>query len=143
MQSFEKGRWVWYNCLKMVLFDYLICNEDRHGGNWGLQHGRVTPLFDHNIAFGGDTSPVDAEFFFANLTFPFYLISEHAQNADKLVAFVLSENPTYKVLLAEWVALLEQVSLPDIAEPSLQSDVQSINKLFQRRLAYVLRTQLS
>ena len=32
----------------MCLSDYLIMNEDRHAGNWGISRGKVAPLFDHN-----------------------------------------------------------------------------------------------
>ena len=39
--------------IEMCLFDYLIMNEDRHAGNWGIIEGRVAPLFDHNFALGG------------------------------------------------------------------------------------------
>ena len=40
--------------IQMCLFDYLIMNEDRHAGNWGIMDNGIAPLFDHNYTFGGD-----------------------------------------------------------------------------------------
>lgn len=35
---------------RMAVFDYMIINLDRHGGNWGFSGDDVI-LFDHNLAF--------------------------------------------------------------------------------------------
>lgn len=45
----------------MWIVDYLICNNDRHFGNYGMYYNadtmeiiRMHPLFDHNKAFNDD-----------------------------------------------------------------------------------------
>lgn len=46
---------------QMLVVDYIVCNWDRHLGNWGFHHditkGDVVglhPLFDHNNSFGSE-----------------------------------------------------------------------------------------
>jgi len=36
---------------KAAVFDYIIGNEDRHGGNWVVSHGGNLKLIDHGLAF--------------------------------------------------------------------------------------------
>ena len=51
------------NFYKMLIVDYLICNPDRHGNNWGFYMNNNTmevtmlhPLFDHNMAYDAEMS---------------------------------------------------------------------------------------
>ena len=71
----------------MCLFDYLIMNEDRHAGNWGIINGRVAPLFDHNIAFGGDVIIKDIDEAMRTLNSPFYVDDENKSRHDTLLLY--------------------------------------------------------
>ena len=75
---------------KMWIVDYLLCNRDRHGQNWGLYYKPKTmeivgchPLFDHNNAFDNDwMHDRDKEYQFGNMT-----IREAAHRAMSRVDF--------------------------------------------------------
>ena len=75
---------------KMWIVDYLLCNRDRHGQNWGLYYKPKTmeivgchPLFDHNNAFDNDwMKDRDAKYQFGDMS-----IREAAHKAMKHVDF--------------------------------------------------------
>lgn len=75
---------------KMWIVDYLLCNRDRHGQNWGLYYKPKTmeivgchPLFDHNNAFDSDwMKDRDSKYQFGNMT-----IREAAHRAMSRVDF--------------------------------------------------------
>lgn len=61
MQDLEKFK-------SMLVFDALICNEDRHMGNYGIIRDSVTgtvkgmaPLFDHNLALFAGSMPDEVD----------------------------------------------------------------------------------
>jgi len=62
--------------VQMCLFDYLVMNEDRHAGNWGIFDNKVAPLFDHNQCFGGDAANYgyfDMDHFMVAVSSAFYV----------------------------------------------------------------------
>ena len=75
---------------KMWIVDYLLCNRDRHGQNWGFYYKPHSmeivschPLFDHNNAFDKDwMQDRDAAYQFGDMT-----IREAAHKAMKNVDF--------------------------------------------------------
>ncbi len=71
----------------MCLFDYVIMNEDRHAGNWGIIDNKVAPLFDHNNCFGGSEPYVDFDYFMTRVTSSFYVNTEYEQSHDKILEF--------------------------------------------------------
>ena len=74
--------------IDMLLFDYLIMNEDRHAGNWGVFNNKVVPLYDHNISFGATAETNDFNYFMAHLTFPFTIHSDYDNSADKILEYI-------------------------------------------------------
>lgn len=82
---------------KMWVVDYLLCNRDRHGQNWGLYYNPRTmqilschPLFDHNNAFGNEwMHNRDASYQFGSMT-----IREAAHKAMTHVDFHFIEDIT-------------------------------------------------
>lgn len=123
---------------EMCLFDYLIMNEDRHAGNWGIRDGEVAPLFDHNVSFGGEQSPVDKEIFMVGLTSPLDTGVEYHQQHDKILT-LLYELDSAKV--QKFLALLETVGEIDL--PALKElypkQYGIIVKLLQARVLYMFR----
>ena len=75
---------------KMWIVDFLLCNRDRHGQNWGFYYNPKTmeivgchPLFDHNNAFDNDwMKDRDAKYQFGGMT-----IREAAHRAMNHVDF--------------------------------------------------------
>ena len=70
----------------MCIVDYLICNQDRHGENWGFymdnKTGRLVslhPLFDHNWEFGEIAMRND----FPSKVFEGYSLREVAQTISR------------------------------------------------------------
>ena len=89
---------------KMWIVDYLICNRDRHGQNWGLYYKPKTmeivgchPLFDHNNAFDNDwMHDRDKEYQFGNIT-----IREAAHRAMSRVDFHFISDITREDFITE------------------------------------------
>lgn len=82
---------------KMWIVDYLLCNRDRHGQNWGFYYNPKTmeiicchPLFDHNNAFDLDwMQDRSAKYQFGDMT-----IRDAAHYAMKRIDFHFTKEVT-------------------------------------------------
>ena len=89
---------------KMWIVDYLLCNRDRHGQNWGFYYNPTTmkilgchPLFDHNNAFDIEwMRDRDAKYQFGDMT-----IREAAWIAMQKVDFHFTEKITREDFITE------------------------------------------
>ena len=89
---------------KMWIVDFLLCNRDRHGQNWGFYYNPKTmeilgchPLFDHNNAFDIEwMKDRDAKYQFGNMT-----IREAAWIAMQKVDFHFTEKITREDFITE------------------------------------------
>lgn len=89
---------------KMWIVDYLLCNRDRHGQNWGFYYKPHSmeivgchPLFDHNNAFDKEwMQDRDAAYQFGDMT-----IREAAHKAMQNVDFHFIEEITREDFITE------------------------------------------
>lgn len=89
---------------KMWIVDYLLCNRDRHGQNWGFYYKPHSmeivschPLFDHNNAFDKEwMQDRDAAYQFGDMT-----IREAAHKAIQNVNFHFIEEITREDFITE------------------------------------------
>lgn len=89
---------------KMWIVDYLLCNRDRHGQNWGFYYNPRTmhiicchPLFDHNNAFDTEfMKDREAPYQFCNMT-----IRDAAKYAMSRVDFHFTEEITREDFITE------------------------------------------
>lgn len=89
---------------KMWIVDYLLCNRDRHGQNWGFYYKPRSmkivgchPLFDHNNAFDKEwMQDRDAAYQFGDMT-----IREAAHKAMQYVDFHFIEEITREDFITE------------------------------------------
>lgn len=92
------------NIYKMWIVDFLLCNRDRHGQNWGFYYNPKTmkilgchPLFDHNNAFDVEwMQDRDAKYQFGDMT-----IREAAWIAMQKVDFHFTEKITREDFITE------------------------------------------
>ena len=77
--------------IEMCLFDYLIMNEDRHAGNWGISDNKIAPLYDHNICFGGESYPIDTTHFMNNVTSAFEVEELYHNQHNQILAYLITE----------------------------------------------------
>ena len=124
--------------IQMCLFDYLVMNEDRHAGNWGIINNEVALLFDHNNCFGGEGGFKDADQFMLKVTSSFYTDNEYKQRHDMILQFLAEKYPE------EVVKFLDKVNkLPDITNNVLEGlmpeDHARIKQLLRERIAYMNR----
>lgn len=123
---------------EMCIFDYLIMNEDRHAGNWCIQDSSVAPLFDHNVSFGGEQSPIDTDNFMMGLTSPLDTGVEYHQQHDKILA-LLYELDSHKV--EEFLSLIHRLGDIDIhiLNELYPKQYKKISKLLRDRIEYMSR----
>ena len=89
---------------KMWIVDYLLCNRDRHGQNWGFWYDAKSmnilcchPLFDHNNAFDNDwMQDRNAKYQFGDMT-----VREAAHRAMKKVDFHFTQDITREDFITE------------------------------------------
>lgn len=89
---------------KMWIVDYLLCNRDRHGQNWGFYYNPTTmkilgchPIFDHNNAFDIEwMKDREAKYQFGEMT-----IREAAHHAMKKVDFHFTQEITREDFITE------------------------------------------
>lgn len=101
----------------MVVFDALICNRDRHGGNFGIlrenRTGRLlglAPLFDHNLSLFAQDDETDYADFLdrsnryylpatANIAFDdmagIVMGAEQHELLRRMIGFEFQNHPTY------------------------------------------------
>jgi len=124
--------------VKMCLFDYLIMNEDRHGGNWGITGGEVSLLFDHNNCFGGESGFTDTEKSMETLTSALCAESEYQHRHDMIFRFLAEKYPR------EVEEFMTKVNgLPEISNSALEKlmpeDLVRVKDLLRERISYMNR----
>jgi len=125
--------------IQMCLFDYLIMNEDRHAGNWGISNNKVVPLFDHNQCFGGDAvnyGYFDADNFMLVVSSAFYAENESRHRHDDILTYFL-QNHIAEVKI--FTAKLDK--LPELKNPLLEElysdDFKRVKLLYENRISYM------
>ena len=125
--------------IQMCLFDYLIMNEDRHAGNWGISNNKVVPLFDHNQCFGGDAvnyGYFDADNFMLVVSSAFYAENDSQHRHDDILKYLV-QNHTAEVKI--FTAKLDK--LPELKNPLLEElysdDFKRVKLLYENRIAYM------
>lgn len=124
--------------VQMCLFDYLIMNEDRHAGNWGITDKCVAPLFDHNYAFGGDEVINDADYFMRGVTTPFYVMDENKQRHDVLLKYFVKYHNNEAEDFIRRLASVTQIR-NRLWEEHFPTDCTRLNNLLRVRIAYMHR----
>jgi len=124
--------------VKMCLFDYLIMNEDRHGGNWGIVEGEVSFLFDHNNCFGGESGFTDTKKAMETLTSALYAESEYQHRHDMILRFLAEKYP------GEVEEFMKKVNeMPEISDNALENlmpeDFARVKGLLRERILYMNR----
>ena len=127
--------------IQMCLFDYLIMNEDRHAGNWGILDNKVAPLFDHNQCFGGDAANYgyfDADHFMVIVSSSFYVENESQNRHDDILKYLLQYNST------EVKNFIDRLSeLPELKDSLLEElyseDFKRVKELYKKRIAYMIK----
>jgi hypothetical protein len=123
--------------VSMCLFDYLIMNEDRHAGNWGIQDDQVKPLYDHNYCFGGPDTIVDAENFMVTVTSPFYVSNEQNQRQDTLLKYFVKY---HKPEVDAFISMLSHVDRIDnnLLNVHFPDDCRRLNVILAARIEYMI-----
>ncbi|MCL2603287.1 MAG: phosphatidylinositol 4-kinase [Defluviitaleaceae bacterium] len=122
--------------VQMCLFDYLIMNEDRHAGNWGITDGCVASLFDHNYAFGGDEVINDIDYFMRRVTTPFYVTDENKQRHDTLLKYFVKYHNDEVNDFIQRLSSVTQIRNP-LWEEHFPQDCARLNVLLKSRIAYM------
>ena len=127
--------------IQMCLFDYLIMNEDRHAGNWGIINNKVAPLFDHNQCFGGDAANYgyfDEDHFMIIVSSSFYVENESQNRHDDILKYLLRYNA------GEVKDFIDRISeLPELRDSLLEElyyeDFKRVKELYEKRIAYMIK----
>jgi len=125
--------------VQMCLFDYLIMNEDRHAGNWGISGNKVAPLFDHNQCFGGDTanySYFDTDHFMVIVSSAFYVENESHNRHDDILKYLLLHNADE---VRDFINKIDKLpELNDFLLAELYSeDFKRVKELYKKRVVYM------
>ena len=127
--------------VQMCLFDYLIMNEDRHAGNWGILNNKVAPLFDHNQCFGGDAAnygSFDANHFMFAVSSAFYAEDESRNRHDDILTFLLrNKNKEVKIFVDKIKKLPELRDL--LLEELYSEDFKRVNELYKKRISHMIK----
>jgi len=125
--------------IQMCLFDYLIMNEDRHAGNWGISDNKVAPLFDHNQCFGGDATNYgyfDADYFMVIVSSAFYVENESQNRHDDILRYLLQYNAN---AVKNFIDRLN--NLPELRDSLLEElyseDFKRVKELYEKRVVYM------
>ena len=124
--------------IQMCLFDYLIMNEDRHAGNWGIKDGKVAPLFDHNYAFGGETPITDVGNWMRTVTTAFYVENENMQRHDAVLEYLISQCFEQVMAFMKKLSKIKPVDNP-LWLLHFKDDCESLNKILVSRIQYMTR----
>ena len=124
--------------IEMCLFDYLIMNEDRHAGNWGIINDSIAPLFDHNNCFGGSEGFVDLEHFMVTVTSAFYVNTEYQQRHDLILKFLVENFNKEVISFVKKLDLLKPIN--DIALDYYNKQISfNLNHILKQRIEYMNR----
>ena len=124
--------------IDMCLFDYIIMNEDRHAGNWGIVNNKVAPLFDHNNCFGGRDGFVDLEHFMVTVTSPFYVDTEYQQRHDMILEFLYKHYRQDVALFIQKIGYLKPIHDAALEEYDIQIS-NKLNHVLFKRIDYMHR----
>jgi len=127
--------------VRMCLFDYLIMNEDRHAGNWGIINNKVAPLFDHNQCFGGDAvnyGYFDADHFMVAVTSAFYVEDEATHKHDNILKYFFENNKDEASAFINKLVILPELDNP-VLEEFYSEDFKRLKKLYEKRIAYMIK----
>jgi len=127
--------------VQMCLFDYLIMNEDRHAGNWGILNNKIVPLFDHNQCFGGDAANYgffDADHFMFAVSSAFYSENESRYRHDDILEYLLRYNASEVIDFTDKINKLPELKNP-LLEELYGADFQRIKKLYEKRISYMTK----
>jgi hypothetical protein len=125
--------------IQMCLFDYLIMNEDRHAGNWGILDKKVTPLFDHNQCFGGDAANYgyfDTDHFMVAVTSAFYVEDESQHRHDDILKYLLKYNPSEVKHFTDKLDKLPELK-NFLLEELYSEDFKRVKELYEKRIDYM------
>jgi hypothetical protein len=128
--------------IQMCLFDYLIMNEDRHAGNWGiLNNNKTAPLFDHNQCFGGDAvnyGYFDTDYFMTAVSSAFYAENESQHRHDDILTYLLRhKNPEVKIFTDKINKLPELSNL--LLEKLYIEDFKRVKELYKKRVSHMIK----
>lgn len=125
--------------IQMCLFDYLIMNEDRHAGNWGILNNKVVPLFDHNQCFGGDAANYgyfDADNFMLVVSSAFYVENESQHRHNDIINYLLRYHINEVKTFADKLDKLPELKNSLLEE--LYSDAfKRVKLLYEKRVSYM------
>lgn len=125
----------------MCLFDYLIMNEDRHAGNWGIVNNKVAPLFDHNQCFGGDAANYgyfDADHFILIVSSAFYVEDESQHRHDDILKYLFEHNSSEVKHFAETIGKLPELK-NSLLEELYAEYFNRVKELYKKRIAYMIK----
>jgi hypothetical protein len=122
--------------IEMCLFDYLIMNEDRHGGNWGTHEGAIAPLFDHNYAFGGDTEITNIEDFMEKVTSAFYIVNDNKYRHDILLLYLIKYHSEEVASFMNRLSRICRIS-NSLWESYFPADCERLNNILFKRIEYM------
>lgn len=124
--------------IDMCLFDYIIMNEDRHAGNWGIVNNKVAPLFDHNNCFGGREGFVDLDHFMITVTSAFYVHTEYQQRHDMILEFLYDNYRQDVIQFIQKIGHLKPIH--DTSLDRYNSQISNnINTVLFKRIDYMNR----
>jgi len=124
--------------VEMFLFDYLIMNEDRHAGNWGIINDKVAPLFDHNYAFGGETPIADIHNWMQTVTTAFYVTDENMHRHDTILEYLTIQYPQQ---VTDFIKKLNQIKPIDNALwlTYFNDECVHLNTVLLARIQYMIK----
>jgi hypothetical protein len=122
--------------IEMCLFDYLIMNEDRHAGNWGMSENESAVPFDHNLTFGGDAAIRDADHFMNTVSSAFCVETEYDYQHDKILKYIADSFPAETEQFMSKISLLDELEI-DILENNFPQQYSVVRNLLNKRLKYM------
>ena len=123
--------------VNMCLFDYLIMNEDRHAGNWGIVCNKVAPLFDHNYCFGGPETIVDIDNFMRTVTTPFYVCDEKKQRHDVMLLYFVKYHACDVEIFMKKLNGIGKVC-NELWKKYFPGECETLNKILDARIQYMV-----
>ena len=124
--------------IEMCLFDYLIMNEDRHAGNWGIKNNKVAPLFDHNYAFGGETIITDINNWINIVTTPFYAVDENMQRHETIFEYFIKHHTKQVKGFIKKLCKIQPIENV-LWHTHFKNDCERLNKILNIRIKHMIK----